>query len=206
MKPTALFTSGLMLLVALGCSNNEPANEAAAPAPPQAAAAAPPTAAAPAPTAAAPAPAAAEAPSPAAPQARPGAPPPIATAEGPFDGVRVEVTELKRTSGGTLTLKFAIVNDSTRQLGHSEVGLGSGGLMQTAYAIDGVHLIDPVGKKKYFVAKDSAGACVCSQFGFVDGGSRANHWAKFSAPPDNVELISIVIPSFAPMDDVPLSR
>ena len=37
-------------------------------------------------------------------------------------------------------------------------------------------------------------------------GSRANHWAKFPAPPDDVERISVLVPQFAPMDEVPLGR
>ena len=105
-----------------------------------------------------------------------------------------------------MTLRFTIVNDAGRTLGHGDVGIGYGGLMERAYYIDGVHLIDPIGKKKYFVAKDSAGVCVCSTFGFVEGGARANHWAKFPAPPDDVERLSVVIPTFAPLDDVPVSR
>jgi hypothetical protein len=117
------------------------------------------------------------------------------------------VTELKRTSGTTLSLRFAIVNDSDKAVGHGDVGgVGLGGLMDAPYTIGGVHLIDAVGKKKYFVAKDSAGACVCSSFDFVKPKTRANHWARFSAPPDDVERISVVIPPFAPMDDVVIAR
>jgi hypothetical protein len=188
MRVRVLVSCGLLLAAAVGCSKNEPAAQGAA---------APPAAATSAPAAATPA---ARPPPPAA------APAAIATTEGSFDRVRVDVTELKRTGGGTVTLKFMIVNDSGRDLGQGDVVIGTGGLMEDGYSIAGVHLIDPVGKKKYFVAKDSAGKCVCSSFGIVPGGGRANHWAKFPAPPDEVDRISIMIPPFAPMDDVPLSR
>ena len=64
-----------------------------------------------------------------------------------------------------------------------------------------------MGKKKYFVARDSENKCVCSQkVHDISKGSRANLWAKFPAPPDDVPRISIVIPHFSAMDDVPLSR
>ena len=147
----------------------------------------------------------------AAPQSpKPGAPAPIATSEGTLAGVRVEVTELKRTGGETLTLKFTIVNDSDRALQVGDVGISNGALITPAdgasYTVGGVHTIDLVGKKKYFVARDGAGACVCSQFGAVRGKSRANHWARLAAPPAGVDRLTIVVPPFAPMDDVPISR
>jgi hypothetical protein len=199
MKPAVLLTQCLLLGLAFGCSKQEAASPPAATAAPAAATASQPPAA----TTGAPA---ASAPAPAPPPAKASRPVPIATGEGTLDRVRVEITELKRSTGGTLTLRFSIVNDSDKVVGHGDVGVGMGGLIDAPYTIGGVHLIDPVGKKKYFVAKDSAGACVCSTFGFVQPGTRANHWAKFSAPPDDVERISIVIPPFAPVDDVPISR
>lgn len=133
---------------------------------------------------------------------------PLASSEGSLEGVRVEVTELKRASGGTLSLRFRIVNDSDRTLNVSDFMIGTGGLIGggSNYTIDGVHVIDLTGKKKYFVATDSAGACVCSQFAAIKSKSRASHWARFSAPPETVERLTVVIPPFAPMDDVPVSR
>ena len=216
MRSALVLPCGVLLIALVSCSATDTGSQPVASSPQNAAPAAAPPAGAPASPAAAPAgaPAAGAGPSAgpvstAAAGSQPGqpsSPSPIATADGPFDGVRVEVTELKRTSGGTLTLKFRIVNDSGRRLGHSDVGVGFGGLILAPYAIDGVHVIDTIGKKKYFVAKDAAGGCVCSQFGFVEGGSRANHWAKFAAPPEDVARLSVVIPSFAPLDDVPVSR
>jgi hypothetical protein len=190
MKLAVLLLHGFGIGVWIGCSSPQaPPASAASTTPPPTANAAPTPATVPSP-----------------PAGRAKAPAVIATAEASIAGVRAEVTELKRGSGGTLTLKFTIVNDSSRAFAHSDVGIGMGGLIDAPYTIGGVHLIDPVGKKKYFVAKDSAGACVCSSFGIVAGGQGANHWAKFSAPPDDVERLSVVIPSFAPMDDVPVSR
>lgn len=203
MSPAAPRSTLLVVLAtfALGC-----AQEAAPPpAPPASRAAAPggsvsvggsataATTTTPAPAAAAP--------------ARPAGAPAIATADHETPGIRAEVTELKRGSGGTVSLKMALVNDSDKafSLGYD---LGDPAQGAADYAgIGGVHLIDPVGKKKYFVARDSAHKCVCSQpVATIAAGSRANVWAKFPAPPEDVQQISIVIPKFSPMDDVPLSR
>ncbi|MGH9969981.1 MAG: hypothetical protein ACREBG_19605 [Pyrinomonadaceae bacterium] len=137
------------------------------------------------------------------------APPPssgpaLATADGDLSGVRVEIQELKRASGDTLSLKFAMVNDSDKDLSFgynfTEPNKGFGD-------IGGVHLIDAVGKKKYFVVRDAEGACVCSRdMPSVQPKSRSNLWAKFPAPTEDVQKISVVIPHFAPMDDVPIGR
>jgi hypothetical protein len=119
-------------------------------------------------------------------------------------GTRIEVTELKRSSGGTLTLRFTIVNESQTTLDVAAVS----SMLDTfaGYTVANVHLIDPVGRKKYFTAKDVEGKCVCSVYAFVQPGQRFNHWAKFPVPPDDVEKVSVVIPTFGPADDVPISR
>lgn len=144
-------------------------------------------------------PAAASAPAPA-----PGGGSPLAVAEGETAGVRAEVTELRRSSGGTVNLKFTLVNDSTEQVGfgyafvEKDKGYGD---------IGGVHLIDQTAKKKYFVARDSEGNCVCSRDQKdLPPGQKRNLWAKFPAPPPGVKTISIVIPRFSPLDDVPVSE
>jgi hypothetical protein len=182
----------------------QPQPPAAAPAP-QAAAPTPPSqpqppAAAPAPQAAAPAPAA-----PPAPQAAP-AKPVLASADGEKPGSRIEVQELKRVSGGTVMFRFTMINDADTRL---NVGyhFGQQGLTSDYASIGGVHLIDPVGKKKYLVVRDSKNACDCSRdLRDLEAKSRFNLWARFPAPPDNVEKIGVIVPHFSPMDDVPIGR
>lgn len=193
-----LLVSVFVLGAAGGCSRTEqPPPPAAQPAATPVSAASPLTGIV-APT---PPPAAAAAP------AAPAGPAAIATADGETAGLRLEVTEFKRASGGTINLKFAMINDSDKPVGFS-YDYGDGAHGATDYAsIGGVHLIDQVGKKKYFVARDSGSKCLCSQgISAIQPGSRSNLWAKFPAPPDDVEKISIVVPHFTPMDDVLLSR
>jgi hypothetical protein len=195
MKRTAP-ASPVLLVVAiafLGCSRQEPSPPAAPPAasPVATGAISVGTATTPASTAA---PAAAGAAA-------------IATADAETPGVRAEVTELKRTSGGTVSLKFAMVNDSDKPVSFGYAFVDPAHEIADFGGIGGLHLIDPVGKKKYFVARDSENKCVCSQkVADIPKGGRANLWAKFPAPPDDVQRISIVVPHFSPMDDVPLSH
>ena len=130
--------------------------------------------------------------------------PAIATADGDLPGAKVEVQELKR-SAGTVMLKFAMINNSDKAL---SFGYAFGDGTGDYGTVGGINLIDSIGKKKYFVVRDTENTCACSRGLSRDiaPGSRANLWAKFPAPPDDVQKISVVIPHFTPMDDVPISK
>lgn len=132
--------------------------------------------------------------------------PALATADGEKPGVRVEVQELKRTSGDTLSLKFALINDSTESFDFG-YALIEQGKTDDYNSISGVNLIEGVGKKKYFVVRDTEGACLCSRgLSSVTSKSRVNLWAKFPAPPADVSMITVVVPHFTPMEDVSISQ
>jgi hypothetical protein len=121
--------------------------------------------------------------------------------------VRAEVTELKRTSGGTVSLKLRMINDSEKPVSFDYNFVDPKNEVVDFGGVGGIHLIDPAGKKKYFVARDTENKCVCSQkVADIPKGGRANVWAKFPSPPDDVAQLTVVIPHFAPLDDVPLSR
>jgi hypothetical protein len=131
----------------------------------------------------------------------------IATADGEKAGTRVDITELKRSSDNTVTLKFALVNDSPERVGFGyDYGDPQNSIKDFA-SIGGVTLVDGANKKKYFVVRDTENTCLCSrELKDIPAKSRANVWAKFPAPPDDVQKISVVIPHFGPLDDVPISR
>jgi hypothetical protein len=130
----------------------------------------------------------------------------LASSDGDYPGIRVEVTELKRGSGGTVTLKFAMINDSDKPFEFSSAfsqGFGD----ENYYSIAATYLLDPVKKKKHLVVRDADGKCVCSRdMPKIAPKSRANLWAKFPEPPADVQKITVVIPHFVPMDDVPISK
>jgi hypothetical protein len=142
----------------------------------------------------------------AAPAAQPATSGALASADGEKPGTRVDILELKRTSGGTLNLKFALVNNSDKRLAVSAQWLGDQDLTVNAYRnVSGIHLIDPVNKKKYFVITDAEKKCVCStEVADVEPGGKVNLWAKFPAPPTDVQKVSIEVPHFQPIDDVPI--
>jgi hypothetical protein len=131
----------------------------------------------------------------------------IATADGEKAGTRVDITELKRSGDNTVTLKFAMVNDGPDRLSFGYDFGDPANSIKDYSSIGGVTLVDSAGKKKYFVVRDTENNCLCSRdLKDMAPKARANLWAKFPAPPDDVQKISIVIPHFGPIDDVPISR
>lgn len=133
------------------------------------------------------------------------APSVLATSDGERAGARVEVVELKRSSGDTLSLKFVLVNDADKDFSMANY-LGNSGIGSDYRSVGGAHLVDATGKKKYLVVRDSETYCVCSrEVQDVEPKSRVNLWAKFPAPPADVQRVNIVIPHFGPMDDVAIS-
>ena len=127
---------------------------------------------------------------------------PIATTDGETSGTRIEVQELKRQSGGTVLLRFVAINDSDQEVPNYLFQATEG-----SHSVDGVYLIDYAGKKKYEVVRDAEKHCICSQnLPPLKPKSSLNLWAKFPAPPDNVDKIGILFPHFAPADDVPLKK
>jgi lipoprotein-anchoring transpeptidase ErfK/SrfK len=185
----------IAMFVAAGCGSGASVEKAAPAAVAPTPVAVAPVAAAVAPVAAAPAVVAAT-------PVPPGAPV-LASGDGERTGSRVEVHELKRGSGGTLTMKFSIVNDSDEKylVGYS---LGNGSTTDIG-TVGGVHLTDPVEKKKYLVVRDGDSRCLCSQNVADFPRGRAILWAKFPAPPAGTERVTVVVPHFMPMDDVSIS-
>jgi hypothetical protein len=125
----------------------------------------------------------------------------LPSTQGEIPGLTLTIQELKRSSSA-LTLKFVLQSKGGFQIQNS-FGEGGGGFG----TISGIHLIDAANKKKYFVMLDTAGACVCSSdIAYIAAGSQSLLWAKFPAPPDDVQKITVEIPHFPPFEDVAISH
>jgi hypothetical protein len=112
--------------------------------------------------------------------------------------------DLKRDSGGTLTLRVVMINETGRIFGDNCAFREDGLDCETFSA---VHLLDIANKRKYQTVRDEHRKCSCSvQVKGVPANGRINLWAKLAAPPENVEKITVVIPRFMPMDDVPIRK
>jgi hypothetical protein len=127
----------------------------------------------------------------------------IATGDGEDPGHKVEITELKRTSSA-LTLRFRIINESEKKL---DFGYSFSSANNHLGTISGTHLLDNANKKKYLVMHDEKQQCVCSRgLKDLEPNKSVAVWARFPPPPENVEKVTVVVPHFLPIDDVPISK
>ena len=125
----------------------------------------------------------------------------IAHADGETPGTRVDIYELKRTSGDTVTLKFAFVNNGTKELGGYDFAKAANDYDTVA----DVHLLEPTERTQYSVMRDPDHKCVCSTGVGVKQGEQKHYWAKFPAPPAASTKLTVVVPHFEPVEDVPVS-
>jgi hypothetical protein len=115
--------------------------------------------------------------------------------DGVKSGQRIEIRDLKRDDGGTVTLRFQLINDGEKDT------------ISCCGIVDNVYLIDAANKKKYLVVRDAQGNCVCATgLPILGKGDRANAWAKFQAPPDGVQRVMVVVPGFEPVEAVPVTN
>lgn len=126
------------------------------------------------------------------------------SADGDTPGTRIEIQDIKRDEGGTVTLRFQMVNESDDKFGdrcafRENSGEGCG-------PISGVHLLDVPNKKKYLVVRDSKQKCVCNEIAPIKAGGRMNFWAKFPAPPASVQKVTVIVPHFQPIEGVPVTN
>jgi hypothetical protein len=125
---------------------------------------------------------------------------PVKTIEGSEPGVRAEILSLKRTEGGLLTLRIAFENESGGEVKNKALP-GSGN-------VENFQLVDFLNKRKYNVLRASDGACLCTSLNPLTSSEQGKRvlWAKFSAPPESVTRISLLLPEAEPVDGVPITK
>jgi hypothetical protein len=126
---------------------------------------------------------------------------PLATIQGDVQGVHVDVLSLKRTEGDMLTLRVAFVNESGATVKNGDFPGMTGSGWQA-------ELIDYRNKRRYGMTT-SDGGCLCTtnliaSRDFEPG--RKVLWAKFRAPPDSVQKITLMAGTGEPVEGLPITR
>ena len=134
----------------------------------------------------------------------------VAARPGSFDKDKVLATLYPvRRSGETASVNLFIVAqdpDGTFMLLNS---LGDGNTETSSKAltsVDGIRLVDPVAKKAYLPAVTADGQCVCSPDDGATGEIRSSVWVTvtFAAPPAQLTMINVTVPTFGTFTDVPI--
>jgi hypothetical protein len=125
----------------------------------------------------------------------------------------VTLNELKR-AGNLVTLNFTVsgavdLGSQSMQIAQTfDDGQTNQSKQGTAFTTDGVFLVDNVNKKKFPVARDTDGLCVCSSelaSTFVRQNQPVTLTATFAAPANGVDKLDVVVPRVGTFTDVPLS-
>jgi hypothetical protein len=117
--------------------------------------------------------------------------------------LRCDLLEVKRVSGGALTIRWRVVNG-----GGAPGGLtgGAGKKIDYRFHWEDLYYIDPAENKKYQFLTDAAGHQILDVYeGEYAPGQQRVQWAKFPAPPVSSTKISITLPKFPPFEDIPIS-
>jgi hypothetical protein len=131
-------------------------------------------------------------------------------------GITLAVNQLRRSDPNTVTLIFTIANKGTKAF-NFDWTWGEAGFVEVGNAltfdVSGVYLVDTEGKKKYLVLRDTNKQCLCTtgilhsgtELKGVETGQESTMFAKFPAPPAAASKLTVTVPHFPALDNVPLS-
>jgi outer membrane protein OmpA-like peptidoglycan-associated protein len=128
----------------------------------------------------------------------------LATQEAEQPGVVVEALEAKRVPGGMLNVVWRYRNTGTEHYSFPHL----------SNQVVGAYVIAPKSRKKYEVVKDKSGEWLSgSTLGMgatssgeaLEPGKTLTVWAKFPAPPDDEQTISLTVPGAPPFDNLPVA-
>ncbi|MFE3399609.1 hypothetical protein [Streptomyces anulatus] len=114
-------------------------------------------------------------------------------------GMVLVVNEVKRDSGGFLTIQGAITNEgdqarTTTPWSGSEVNI----VNKNPNSVAGATLVDKTGKKRYYVLRDTDSRCLCTtSITSLAPGKTTPFFIQFPAPPQSTTEVDFSLPTFA---------
>jgi hypothetical protein len=124
-------------------------------------------------------------------------------------GVDVMLLGVQRTGDNTVTVRWNYVNKTAerKKLTAERTGwIDPYRLSVGAYLLDGKHMV------KYPVLRDSKNVPIAATHGgvnqwiYIQPHQTLSTWAKFGAPPVDVEKVTVAIPGADPFEDVPITQ
>ncbi|WP_405660616.1 hypothetical protein [Streptomyces sp. RK9] len=122
-----------------------------------------------------------------------------ALAEVRNNGITLTVSSASRDEGGFLTVSGRVTNGTSGIWVAREWQSDESELKQNGGSLAGAALVDPEGKKRYLVLRDTTGRCLCTKFeGGVDQNGSVDWFAQFPAPPEGTDKVQFQVPSMPP--------
>ena len=127
-----------------------------------------------------------------------------------LEGIEVSLLKVKRASGKTLNVYWKMTNQSSEDKKLVKCSTSWYCPYQLAAGTfgDGIYIIDSINQKKHMVVRADKKPVVSTVKTplTLSPGSSISLWAKFPAPPADIEAVSIYLPGVAPMEDIPISE
>lgn len=115
------------------------------------------------------------------------------------DGLLLVVNAVKRDAGGFITVSGEIKNTSKIQLNASGMeGAESAIVAKNPNSVAGATLVDKVGKKRYYVLRDTESRCLCTTGMLsITPGQSTPVFMQFPATPAENNEVDFTLPGFA---------
>ncbi|MFJ2812299.1 hypothetical protein ACIQOU_19625 [Streptomyces sp. NPDC091279] len=126
---------------------------------------------------------------------------PMAELKGP-NGLTLQISSATRDSGGFVTVSGVLKNDSGNTLNlPAQLSGNETEIIRNGRSLGGATLVDPKGKKRYYVLRDTDGRPLTTTgITSVKSGATVPVFMQFPAPPSGTDDVSFQLPMFAPAD------
>ncbi|MFI1763544.1 hypothetical protein ACH41H_16065 [Streptomyces sp. NPDC020800] len=123
---------------------------------------------------------------------------PLAEVKG-SDGLLLQITSAQRDSGGFVTVNAMLKNDGAKSIViPSALSGNETEIIRNGRSLGGATLVDPQGKKRYYVLRDTEGRPLTTTgFSTLKAGENLAVFMQFPAPPANVSEVEFQLPTFS---------
>ncbi|MEU0252248.1 hypothetical protein ABZ299_06975 [Streptomyces sp. NPDC006184] len=123
---------------------------------------------------------------------------PLAELKG-SDGLLLRITSAQRDSGGFVTVNGTLKNDGAGSVVvPSALSGNETEILRNGRSLGGATLIDPQGKKRYYVLRDTEGRPLTTTgFSTLRAGESLAVFMQFPAPPANATEVDFQLPTFS---------
>ncbi|MDX2703440.1 hypothetical protein PV350_11285 [Streptomyces sp. PA03-6a] len=113
--------------------------------------------------------------------------------------ITVTLNEATRDSGGFVTVKGTLTNGGASIFNASSWVGPEMAVQKSGASIAGAVLVDSVGKKRYYVLRDTEGKCLCTMgLTLIKPGETRPLFAQFPAPPEGTTEVEFQLPTMPP--------
>ena len=115
------------------------------------------------------------------------------------DGRLLQITFAQRDSGGFVTVNGTLKNDGANSLViPSSLSGNETEIVRNGRSLGGATLVDPQGKKRYYVLRDTEGRPLTTTgFSTLKAGENLAVFMQFPAPPANISEVEFQLPTFS---------